>query len=181
MTFDLSPQRHRDWCCPPLHPWTDHPPRCNSNCMLLHVTWSKQFFWAQGPQPMPPPVTPTPTPILAPALTLTPSARLSLPLTVILLLTLGLTSSCGSNGRPWWGATYTVAAINQGPCVLEHNYHHHWNHGRPRVGFWGIFGVASIEPPRGPGRRALSPPPPRNENPASPLASAAMASSPLLL
>ena len=26
-----------------------------------------------------------------------------------------------------------VARINQGPCVLKHKYHHHWNHRRPRV------------------------------------------------
>ena len=55
-----------------------------------------------------------------------------------------------------------VAGINRGPCVLKHKYQRHWNHGRPRAGFWGILEVPSIEPPwmGGSGRRALSTPPP---------------------
>ena len=39
-----------------------------------------------------------------------------------------------------------VAGINWGPCVLNHKYHRHWNHGRPRIGFWGISWVRSIKP-----------------------------------
>ena len=55
-----------------------------------------------------------------------------------------------------------VAGNNRGPCVLKHKYHRHWNHRRPRVGFWGILGVPSIELlfGEGSGRRALSTPPP---------------------
>ena len=63
-----------------------------------------------------------------------------------------------------------VAGINRGPCVLEHKYHRHWNHGCPRVAFWGILGVLSIEPLLGGGggpAGGLYRPPPRNENSAS--------------
>ena len=57
-----------------------------------------------------------------------------------------------------------VAGINRGPCVLKHKYQRHWNHGRPQVCFWGIFGVPSIEPLLGgSGRRALLTPPPKTK------------------
>ena len=71
------------------------------------------------------------------------------------------------------GRYIRVARINRGPCVLKHKYHRHWNHGRPRVGFWGIFGVPSSEPFFSGGgvwlEGSIDPPPPRNENPASPV------------
>ena len=59
------------------------------------------------------------------------------------------------------------------PCVLKHKYHRHWNHGRPRVGFWGILGVPSIEPLLGGGGPAggLYPPHPlRKRKPGLPRA-----------
>ena len=56
--------------------------------------------------------------------------------------------------------------------MFKHKYHRHWNHGRPQVGFWGILGVLSIEPLSGgeglAGGLYRPPPPPGNENPASP-------------
>ena len=44
------------------------------------------------------------------------------------------------------GGDVHVAGSDRGPCVLKHKYHRHWNHGRPRVGYWGVLGVPSIEP-----------------------------------
>ena len=63
-----------------------------------------------------------------------------------------------------------VAGINLGPCVLKHKYHRHWNHGRPRVGFWGILGGPSIEPllGGGPAGGLYRPPPPRKRKPGFP-------------
>ena len=64
------------------------------------------------------------------------------------------------------GCYIHAAGINWGPCVLKHKYLRHWNHGRPRVGFGGFWGVPSIEPflvlgggGGGSGQRALSTPP----------------------
>ena len=63
------------------------------------------------------------------------------------------------------GCRIHVAGINRGPCVLKHKYHRHWNHGRPRVSFWGFLGVPSIEPflvvRGGPAGGLYQPPPSR--------------------
>ena len=95
------------------------------------------------------PRTPTATPALPPTLTLT------------------LTRSCGSHGRPWWGATHMYSGIDRGLSVLKHKYHRHLNHEGLDVGFWGSRQL-SLFGEEGSSQGALSTPPSLNCKPGCP-------------